>query len=253
MMTLKALIFDVDGTLAQTEKHGHRVAFNLAFQKAGLSWQWDIDLYGDLLEIGGGKERLRHYITHYLPEFTINEPLDQFILSLHRQKTIYYRQLLVNNAIPLRLGVKRLITEAYNQNIKLAIASTASLENVKALLDTSLGEEMSKYFEVIAAGDMVKNKKPAADIYLLALEKLNLSSGECLAIEDTNQGLIAATQAGLKTVITINDYSKNQNFDDAFLVLNSLGEPDLFFQVIKGNNYHHDYFNLELAQKIIEN
>ncbi|BAQ64268.1 HAD family hydrolase [Geminocystis sp. NIES-3709] len=249
-MTLKALIFDVDGTLAETERDGHRVAFNLAFESSGLSWQWDVDTYGKLLEIGGGKERLKYYITYYKPDLPQKEPLDTFIRHLHLEKSRYYAKLLVSDTIPLRIGVKRLITEARQKGIRLAIASTASEENVKALLDTSLGKEMGQWFEVIAAGDMVKNKKPAPDIYLLALEKLNLSADECLAIEDTNQGLIAACEAGLKTVITVNDYSKNQDFDRAILVLNHLGEPDLFFEVIKGNTHNKSYFDIELAEKL---
>ncbi|BAQ62122.1 hypothetical protein CbbY [Geminocystis sp. NIES-3708] len=251
-MTLKALIFDVDGTLAETEKNGHRIAFNLAFEENNLPWRWDVDTYGDLLEIGGGKERLRHYLEYYQPEFNTQEPLDKFIRHLHHKKSYYYHELLSNNAIPLRIGVERLIIEAHRKGIILAIASTASEENVKVLLHTSLGKEMSQYFAVIAAGDMVKNKKPASDIYLLALEKLNISPENCLAIEDTNQGLIAATNAGIKTIITVNDYSKNQNFDEAILVLNSLGETNLPFLVIKGNSYNHSYFNIDLAQKICD-
>lgn len=250
-MTLRALIFDVDGTIAETERDGHRVAFNLAFESAGLSWQWDIETYGKLLEIGGGKERLKYFINHYKPDLPQQEPLDTFIRRLHHDKSRYYAQLLASDAIPLRIGVKRLITSAHEIGMKLAIASTASEENVRVLLDTSLGQEIASWFEVIAAGDMVKNKKPAPDIYLLALEKLNLSPRECLAIEDTNQGLRASCEAGLKTVITVNDYSKNQEFDRANLVLNHLGEPDLYFEVIKGNNYNKSYFDIELAEKIL--
>lgn len=250
-MTFKALIFDVDGTIAETERDGHRVAFNLAFESAGLPWRWDIETYGKLLEIGGGKERLKYFITHDKPDLPQKESLDSFIRHLHEEKSRYYAKLLAEDAIPLRVGVKRLITSARQKGIRLAIASTASVENVMVLLDTSLGEEMASWFEVIAAGDMVKKKKPAPDIYLLALEKLNLSPSECLVIEDTNQGLIASSEAGLKTVITINDYSKNQDFDRANLVLNHLGEPDLFFEVIKGNSYHKSYFDIELAEKIL--
>ena len=145
-MTLKALIFDVDGTLAETEKDGHRVAFNLAFQDAELPWRWNVDFYGDLLEIGGGKERLHHYLTHYQPQFKPDEELDTFIRRLHQNKSYYYRQLLENNSIALRIGVKRLITEAYQAGIKLAIASTASEENVKALLHNNLDGEMAIFF-----------------------------------------------------------------------------------------------------------
>ncbi|MGI0480027.1 HAD-IA family hydrolase [Geminocystis sp. CENA526] len=250
-MTLKALIFDVDGTIAQTERDGHRVAFNLAFESAGLPWRWDVETYGKLLEIGGGKERLKHYITHYKADLPQKQPLDNFIRHLHSEKSRYYAELLASDAIPLRIGIKRLITSARQQGIKLAIASTASVENVRVLLDTSLGEEMASWFEVICAGDMVEKKKPAPDIYLLALKKLGFSSKECLVIEDTNQGLTASYEAGLKTVITINDYSKNQDFDRAVLVLNHLGEPDLPFEVIKGNSYDKSYFDIELAQKIV--
>ena len=246
-MALKAFIFDVDGTLAETEKNGHRVAFNLAFKEDCLPWQWSVDLYGDLLEIGGGKERLGYYLSHYQAQFNPDEELDTFIRRVHQNKSRYYRQLLENNSIPLRLGVERFISEVYQAGIKLAIASTASIENVKALLENSLDGEMANLFSVIAAGDMVQKKKPAPDIYLLALEQLNLLPEECLAIEDTNQGLIAATQADLKTVVTVNEYTQNQDFKLANLVLNHLGEVSNPFTVIQGNSHNYDYFNLDLA------
>ena len=250
-MSLKALIFDVDGTLAETEKDGHRIAFNLAFKDANLPWEWDIDLYGQLLKIGGGKERLYHYLQHYQPEYQPHEELNIFIRRLHQNKSNYYRQLLENSSIPLRIGVKRLLQEAYHTGIKLAIASTASVDNVKALLENSLDGEMEKFFSVIAAGDMVEKKKPAPDIYLLALEQLNLSPEECLAIEDTNQGLTAASTAGLTTVVTVNEYTLNQNFELASLVLNHLGEIDNPFTVIQGNSKNYDYFNLDLAHQLL--
>lgn len=252
-MKLKALIFDVDGTLAETEKDGHRVAFNLAFKSANLDWNWDVNLYGELLEIAGGKERLKYYINKFKTDFNSPYVLDDFIINLHQQKSKYYRELLNNNAIPLRTGVKRLITEAHQAEVKLAIASTAAVDNVKALLDNSFNQEMASWFQVISAGDMVKNKKPAPDVYLLALEKLGLNPLECLAIEDTEQGLLSANQANLKTVITINEYTKNQNFQPAKLVINNLGEPDQFFTVIQGNNYEKNYFNIDLANLIVNN
>ncbi len=141
--------------------------------------------------------------------------------------------------------------EAHQAGVKLAIASTSSVKNVKALLDKAFTSEMASWFAVIAAGDMVENKKPAPDIYLLALEKLNLKPEECLAIEDTEQGLIAANKAGLTTIITVNDYTKNQDFNLAKLVINNLGEPDQPFSVIQGNNYQQNYFNLSLANTIL--
>ncbi len=250
-MKLKALIFDVDGTLAETEKDGHRVAFNSAFKSAQLDWHWDINLYGELLKIAGGKERIKFYLDNFKSDFNIPNRTD-FIANLHQQKSKYYRQLLTNNSIPLRIGVKRLITEAHQAGIKLAIASTAAVDNVKALLDNSFSQEMASWFQVISAGDMVKNKKPAPDVYLLALEKLKLNPTECLAIEDTEQGLLAANQANLKTVITVNQYTENQNFQQANLVINHLGEPDNISTVIQGNSYNKKYFDISLANLIIE-
>lgn len=250
-MKLKALIFDVDGTLAETERDGHRIAFNRAFAEMGLDWQWDIDSYGDLLAIAGGKERIKYYISRFLPNFSPNIALDEFIAQLHQLKSKYYQQILTENTIALRPGVQRLITEARQKEVKMAIASTAALPNVISLIQTAFNKNALSWFEVIAAGDMVKNKKPAPDIYLLALEKMGLKPIECLVIEDSEQGLKAAIAAGLKTVITINEYTKNQNFQEATLVLNHLGEVNLPFNIIQGNSNNKTYFDLELANFLL--
>lgn len=218
MAQLQALIFDVDGTLAETERDGHRIAFNQAFKNAGLSWEWDVNLYGKLLKVAGGKERIHYYLDNFI-DFTPPHNLDEFIANLHSTKNQFYQDLLVNATIPLRIGVENLIIEADTQGIRLAIATTSALPNALALLDNTIG---SDYFEVIAAGDIVANKKPAPDIYNHVLEKLNLPRENCLVIEDSEQGLKAATNAGLKTIITVNNYTKNDNFEAAFLVLNSL-------------------------------
>ncbi|MGY6528373.1 MAG: HAD family hydrolase [Cyanobacterium sp.] len=223
-MNLKALIFDVDGTIAETERDGHRIAFNLAFNQLDLPWQWDVDFYGSLLEIGGGKERFTHYLNNYQSDFNLPSSLEEFVQNVHKIKNKYYAQLVQDKTIKLRTGVKRLMTEAHEKNVRLAIASTSAVKNVKALLDGTCNPEMISWIEVIAAGDMVENKKPAPDIYELALEKLNLSPEECATIEDTNQGLVAATRANIKTIITVNDYTKEQKFDSAMVVLDSLGD-----------------------------
>ncbi len=246
-MLLKAIIFDVDGTLAETERDGHRVAFNLAFREFNLDWDWDIDLYGKLLEIAGGKERIKFYIQHYQPDFVPPIPLDEFIPKLHQTKTKYYAQLLSDNSITLRPGVKRLISSARQKGVRLAIASTAAVPNVISLVQTALGDEALSWFEVIAAGDMVEKKKPAPDIYLYVLEKMALNPEECIVIEDSHQGLLAAKAANLKTVITVNEYTKNHDFTDAFLVLNHLGEPDFPFTVLRGNVDNKTYFDLDLV------
>lgn len=246
MTEVKALIFDVDGTLAETERDGHRIAFNRAFSEADLNWYWSESLYGELLEISGGKERIRYYLQQYHPD--IKENLETLIPQLHQAKTTHYRDLLSSGEIKLRPGVKRLIEKAYQEGIRLAIATTSALPNALALLEKHLNPQ---WFEVIAAGDIVPNKKPAPDIYNYVLEKMNLKPEECLVFEDSFHGLQAASQANLKTVITVHDYTKNQDFSLASLVLNHLGELHNNFTVIKGNLTNKGYFDLELAKLLI--
>lgn len=244
-------IFDVDGTLADTERHGHRVAFNQAFADAGLDWHWSESLYGKLLAISGGKERIRHYITHYLPESQHPSQGDQLIRQLHHAKSQYYRQLLENGKIPLRSGVKRLLEEAKVSGIRLAVATTSSLENTMALLNTYLQGDY--YFEVIATGDMVENKKPYPDVYNYVLDKMKVTPEECLVFEDSQQGLSASMAVGLKTVITVNRYTLNQNFSNAILVIDQLGEPDQPFKVFHSKQViQSSYFNVALAQGLLE-
>ncbi|MBE9146884.1 HAD family hydrolase [Planktothrix mougeotii] len=248
MGKLQALIFDVDGTLADTERDGHRVAFNQAFNQVGIPWNWSIDSYGKLLAIGGGKERIRYYIEQYEPNFLSTENLDDLIVNLHELKNQYYRKLLDQGLIPLRPGVQRLIQEAREKEIRLAIATTSALPNVLALLEnTAIHPD---WFEIIAAGDIVPAKKPAPDIYFYVLEKLGLNSADCLVFEDSHHGFLASKQAGLKTIITVNDYTKNQDFTDAVLVVNHLGEPNQPFTVLAGDIPEKSYLDLTLIQSI---
>jgi HAD superfamily hydrolase (TIGR01509 family) len=224
-MTLHALLFDVDGTLADTERDGHRPAFNQAFQDAGLDWDWDVALYGKLLAVTGGKERMKYYIDHFRPDYKKPDNFDELVAELHKAKTRHYMALAAQGGIPMRPGVKRLLNEARAAGLRLAIATTTTPENVTALLEHSLGSGTPNWFEVIAAGDIVPAKKPAPDIYHYALEKMGLSPAECLAFEDSENGLRSSLGAGLKTLVTVNDYTLDHDFAGAAVVLSDLGEP----------------------------
>jgi HAD superfamily hydrolase (TIGR01509 family) len=247
---LKALIFDVDGTLADTERDGHRVAFNQAFQSANLDWNWSVELYGELLAITGGKERIRHYLDKYNPNFEAPTDLKAFIAGLHSAKTEHYCTMLAEGRIPLRTGAERLIKEAREAGLRLAIATTTTMPNVTVLLEHTLGKESLDWFDIIAAGDIVPAKKPAPDIYIHVLEKMGWTPEECLALEDSENGLLSAAQADLKTIITINDYTRNHTFEGAALVLDCFGEPTVPFQVLAGDAKGAGYFSVDLARSL---
>lgn len=250
MNKLEALIFDVDGTLADTERDGHRVAFNMAFKEYDLDWFWDEDLYGKLLAVTGGKERMAFYLKEFNTDYPTDENTPELIKELHQAKTRHYTELLSTGEIPLRPGVKRLIDEARSKGMRIAIATTTTPENVTALLEHALEPGSSDWFEVIAAGDIVPAKKPAPDIYDWALEKMNLTPASCLAFEDSENGIQSSQGAGLKTIITTNGYTEDHDFTGAALVINNMGEPDQGFNTISGDNFGFDYINLELLDKI---
>ena len=221
---LKALLFDVDGTLADTERDGHRPAFNAAFRDFGLDWDWDVALYGELLAVTGGKERMKYYIERFRPDYERPADFEDLVAELHKAKTRHYTELLAEGGIPLRPGVERLLREARAAGLILGVATTTTPENVTALLRHSLAEDGADWFAVIAAGDIVPAKKPAPDIYVWALQQLGLSPEECLAFEDSENGIRASQGAGLKTVVTVNDYTLDHDFTGALAVLTDLGD-----------------------------
>lgn len=226
-MTLKALIFDVDGTLAETEEI-HRRAFNETFSDFGLDWRWDRDLYKELLRVTGGKERMRYFIeANSLPD---RDWALGLIPEIHAAKTSRYTSLIHAGAARLRPGVRELVLEAKAEGMKLAIATTTSLPNVEALIRVSWGTCPGGIFDVIAAGDEVSHKKPAPDVYLLALARLGLEPSSCIAFEDSENGLKSALDAGLDTIVTASAYSREQEFSGALAILPDL-EKTVFSQL----------------------
>lgn len=253
MAKLEALLFDVDGTLADTERDGHRVAFNHAFADAGLDWDWSVELYGELLAVTGGKERIKHYLAEFNRDYlapTDPDELHAFAAELHKAKTAHYTRMLAEGAIGLRPGVRRLINEARDAGLRLGIATTTTPANVTALLKSTLGEDSESWFEVIAAGDIVPAKKPAPDIYVWAMEQMNLKPEQCFAFEDSENGIRSSLGADLKTLITTNAYTEDHDFTGAALVVDQFGEPDAPFRVIEGDAGGRMYADLALVRHL---
>jgi HAD superfamily hydrolase (TIGR01509 family) len=220
-----ALIFDVDGTLADTEEL-HRQAFNEAFFACGVSWRWGPALYADLLQTTGGKERMASYLSRLRVSAAERGYLLRLIPQIHAIKTRLYRELVSLGHLRPRAGVRRLIMEARNSGLKLAIASTTSPENVESLLTASFGSDAFGWFDVVAAGDVVPEKKPAPDIYNFALERLGMPAQRAIAFEDSEIGVRAAKAASLFTVATPSLWTIGQNFSAADVVLTSLADPE---------------------------
>ena len=221
---IEALIFDVDGTLADTEE-AHRQAFNDSFRAHGLDFCWSRELYRELLQVTGGKERLAAFFHRIRLPASEHIRLSAMIPRLHATKTSFYRESMERGKVPLRPGVRRLMAEARAAGVKLAIASTTSPENVSALLEGTLGSGALDEFSVIATGDAVSRKKPAADIYLLALSRLGLPARRAVAFEDSAIGVASAKAAGLLAVATPSGWTRDQDLSAADLVLPCLADP----------------------------
>lgn len=222
-MRIDALIFDLDGTLADTEE-AHRLAFNLAFERYRLGWQWSRDDYRTLLRTAGGKERLGAYIAQLTLGPAERQRLNALLPAIHAEKTKFYSSVVNDGAIPLRCGVARLLDEALAAGCRLALASSTTPVNVDALLHSTLGARGLDMFSVIVCGDQVPAKKPAPDIYKKALWYLELPPDRAVAFEDSTNGLQAAVGAGLWTVVTPNFWTEDGDFAAAALVLPQLGD-----------------------------
>ena len=224
MPEIKAIFFDQDGVIIDTEKDGHRVAFNQAFKEFGYDFEWDVDKYHELLRVSGGKERMRQYFKeeNMLSEMSEDE-LVAHIKDLHKTKTGLFIKLIESGALPLRSGIKRFMQEGVASGLTLGVCTTANERSANAIAKGMLGDIPFKF---VLAGDVVKKKKPDPEIYLLALEQTGLKPDECIVIEDSRNGVLAATGAGLRSVATTNIYTENEDLSDADIVVTCLGEPD---------------------------
>lgn len=233
MGIMKALIFDCDGVIAETERDGHRVSFNRAFKEMGIDAQWSIDEYKELLKTSGGKERMKVWFGSHnsaLPGKNID---DELIRSLHKRKTEIFMEMGRNGELPVRPGIKRIINEAHEKGLLLAVCSTSNEKSVETLIKSAVGEKEFLYFDVILAGDIVKKKKPAPDIYDMAKKRLGLKAEECFVVEDNRNGLMAARNAGMYCVVTVSFYSRDEDLKEADLLVSSLGDPEIPVSIFK--------------------
>jgi HAD superfamily hydrolase (TIGR01509 family) len=224
------LIFDCDGVLADTERFGHLPAFNATFAEFGLPVRWSEEEYGRLLSIGGGKERMATLLTPGFVE-AAGLPADadgqaEHLARWHRRKTDLYTEMVGQGLLPARPGITRIISEALAAGWTLAVCSTSAEASVRAILDHVAGRERASQFALVLAGDVVPRKKPAPDIYELALGRLGVDAASVLVIEDSRNGLLSAAGAGLRCLITVNGYTEGEDMSEAVLVVTSLGDPD---------------------------
>lgn len=220
---LKAIIFDCDGVLVDTERDGHRVAFNRAFAQKGLNHYWSVEKYHELLQVAGGKERMRHFFDQVGWPREAGDRND-YLKELHKLKTDLFMKIIESGELELRPGVARLVDEAIAEGLTLAVCSTSNERAVNLIVERLLGADRKAHFQAILAGDIVSKKKPDPEIYLLALEKLGLQPQECVVIEDSRNGLLAAKAAGIKCVVTTNGYTEREDTSEADLVVPELGE-----------------------------
>ncbi|MEP0519743.1 MAG: HAD-IA family hydrolase [Hyphomicrobiales bacterium] len=219
---MQALIFDCDGVLVDTERDGHRVAFNKAFEDRGLSENWSVERYGELLHTAGGKERMRRHFDETkwpVPE----RERDEFIKAMHKSKTDLFMGLILGGELPLRPGIAAVVDEAIAAGVTIAVCSTSNERAVQSVVDVLLGAERSKYITVFA-GDVVAAKKPDPAVYQLALKELNLDPDKCVVVEDSHIGMTAAIGAGIRCLVTKSSYTQDEDFAGASSVVNDLGE-----------------------------
>jgi HAD superfamily hydrolase (TIGR01509 family) len=246
------LIFDCDGVLADTELHGHLAAFNQMWTKLGVPWQWSAEKYAEKLKIGGGKERMASLFGD--PDFRRvfdvpagEEDRKNLLASWHKEKTAIYQQIIASGAIPARSGIKRIAEAALSAGWRLAVASTSAKPSVDAVLTHAVGGSTANRF-IVLAGDVVAAKKPAPDIYLLASKKLEIPPENCVAIEDSRNGLLSGNSAGIRVLVTTSWFTTGEDFSEVGLVVSALGDPGGERSEVRANRTGHsigEYVRLE--------
>jgi len=249
-MDLSAVFFDVDGTIVETEDF-HRRSFNESFKEFNLNWYWDEAIYKELINIGAGKERIRHYISRAWPEMLDYKNLEKYIDSIHKTKNEIYDDYIIDSKIQPRPGVLRLIYELKKKKIRIALISSNSEVNLINLFEKGLKIVHKSIFDLIAHGECTRQKRPSPEIYEWALEKLRLPPQACIAIEDSPRGLESAINAKIDVLVTPSFLTVNEDFKDAKLIVSDLGEDDKPFKTIDGNNFGYDLVTFDLLQNLI--
>ncbi len=223
MAKIQAAFFDMDGVIIDTERDGHRPAFNMTFKEFGFSDEWSVDYYHELLQIGGGKERMKHHLEkHGFSKPVPPEKVDDLIRDMHKRKTAIFVDLIASGKLPLRAGIHRFMKEAMDAGLKLAVCTTANEQAVNAVLQKTLSDIK---FDVVLAGDVVSKKKPDPEIYNLALSKTGLKPDQVFVVEDSRNGVLAAKAAGMRVVVTTNYYTENEDVSAGDIIVTSLGDP----------------------------
>lgn len=250
MAEIKALIFDQDGVIIDTERDGHRVAFNQTFKEFGFDFQWDVEKYHELLQVAGGKERMRHYL--HTEGFGVEikpEEEDELIKRMHKRKTAIFIELIESGKLPLRPGVRRLMKEAKDAGLILGICTTSNERAAHAIAYKILKDIE---FDFVLAGDVVSKKKPDPEIYNLALQRTGLKPEECIVIEDSRNGVLAAKAAGMHVVATTNVYTEKEDLSAADIIVTCLGDPDGEKGELKKGGEGLDYDGVLRLDQLIE-
>jgi len=224
MSKIKAVFFDQDGVIIDTERDGHRVSFNMTFKEFGFSDEWSVEYYHELLQVAGGKERMKHHAqTKGFSKPIKPEELDELVKAMHKRKTALFVELIETGKLPLRPGIHRFMKEAMAAGLKIAVCTTSNEQAAKAITGKILSDIK---FELVLAGDVVEKKKPDPEIYNLALSKLGLKPDEVMVVEDSKNGVKASKAAGIQTIVTTNHYTEKEDVEAGDIIVTCLGDPD---------------------------